>query len=226
MKVIAIITAAGSGSRFSNKNFTKPKQFLKIKGKEIIYFSLRAFQYCKLIDEIFVTSKKQHFDLIHKIISQNCFTKVTHLVEGGESRFLSVKNAFCQIKNKKTDIIVVHDAVRPNINSKFISSLIKLSEKKNALVPGIKITDTIKRAAKSFVHSTINRENLWQIQTPQIFKYKVLDKSYRVTVNKKNYTDEASLVESAGYKVVIAEGKKDNLKITTARDLAILKKLM
>ncbi len=236
MKVTAILTAAGSGSRFfrsarlwngqaaSKKQL--PKQFLKLKGKPVILYSLRAFQKCRLINEIFVTAENSYFDLIHKIAFKNRITKLTTLVEGGKTRYDSVRNAFKQIEGKPDDLILIHDAARPNINVKAIGKLVNTAVKYGEVIPGTKISETVKKEKKSTVTETIDRSNLWTVQTPQVFRYKILKKAYERAGRKNNFTDEASLVENAGFKVRIIEGSRDNIKITAPEDIKLLKKLM
>ncbi len=225
-KVFAIITAGGKGDRFSRSSKDKtPKQFIKLFNKPIIQYPLIAMQRSKAVSGIFISCAAEHFDFLHTLAEKNNITKLTALVEGGRSRFESVKNAFRQIIAEPNDLILIHDAVRPNINAKFIDRLIDLGRKAGEVIPALPIAETVKRENKGFVTETLNRENLWQIQTPQIFRYKVLKDSYRRT-RRRDFTDESSLVESAGYKVKITEGTKDNVKITTPEDLGFLKKIM
>ena len=222
-KVYAIITAGGSGSRFGG-NSQKPKQFLTLLGKPVILHSMLVFQKCTEIDGIIISAGKEHFDFIHSLAVKNKITKLTHLTEGGKTRFESVKNAFMSIQNaRRNDLILVHDAARPNINVSTIQSLLKESTE---VIPGIRISETVKKSKKGFVIDTVDRENLWTVQTPQIFRYGVLGSSYKKCGRKNDFTDEASMVEYAGHKVKIIEGSRDNIKITTPADFTLLKKLM
>ena len=226
MNTFAIITAAGSGSRFSPGKKSIPKQFIRLEGKPVILFSLEAFQKCRQIDEILVSADNSYFDFIHSLAVKNGITKLTTLAEGGRTRFISVKNAFFQISGKPGDLIFIHDAARPNINRKFVEELLTSALKYGEVIPGIKIDETVKRENKGIVTRTINRDNLWTIQTPQVFRYSVLKKSYKKAGRKNDFTDEAGLVERAGYKVRLIKGSRDNIKITTQEDLQILKKIM
>src|SRR6185295_15077254 len=106
MQVKAILTAAGSGERFKKLSKTGlPKQFVKLKGKPVFLYSLLALQKCKSINEIIITSAKEHFDYIHYVAAKNKITKLTHLAEGGSTRFESVRNGFKQITADKNDIV-------------------------------------------------------------------------------------------------------------------------
>jgi 2-C-methyl-D-erythritol 4-phosphate cytidylyltransferase len=226
MKTFAIITAAGSGSRFSSGKNNILKQFIKLKGKPVILYSLEVFQNSKLIDEIFVSANRRYFDFLHALSVKNKITKLTTLVEGGKTRFESVRNAFLQIAGKSGNLILIHDAARPGINKAFVERLLAFANKYRAVVPGIKINETVKRENKGIIAETVDRNNLWTIQTPQVFGYSVLKKSYERAGRRNDFTDEAALVEHTGYKVRITEGSRVNIKITTKEDLRVLKKIM
>ena len=225
-KVIAIITAAGSGLRFSGSSQNAvPKQFLKISNSPIILFPLLAMQKCKAISGIFIASQNKYFDYLHNLASKNKITKLMGLVEGGATRFTSVRNAFNQISAAPNDLVLIHDAARPNIDAAFLNSIIDEAKKHGEVIIGRRVSETVKREKKGFITETINRENLWTIQTPQIFPYKVLKSSYEKS-RINNFTDESALVEAAGLKVKIIEGPAGNIKVTTPEDLKFLKMIM
>lgn len=223
-RVVAIITAAGKGERFSS-NQNLPKQFIRLNNKPVILYSLLTFQSCKLIDDIYVSSSKKYFDLVGQIVFKNKITKLCSIVEGGKTRFDSVKNVFRKIHAEKNDLILIHDAARPNINISFVEGLIKEAAKFGEVVPAISISDTIKKEKNNYVAETIDRNNLRLVQTPQVFRYNFLKKSYTKT-RSKNFTDESSLVEKAGFKVRIVEGLLNNVKLTNKNDFELLKSLL
>lgn len=226
MKTFAIITAAGSGSRFLTGKKSIPKQYVRLNGKPVILYSLQAFQKIKLIDEILVSANRRYFDLIHSLAAKNKITKLTTLVEGGKTRFVSVKNAFLQIRGKPGDIVLIHDAARPNIHEKLVDELMVSALKSGEIIPGIKINETVKKESKGVIKGTVDRSNLWRVQTPQVFRYKILKKSYEKAGRRNDFTDEAALAEYAGYKVRLIEGNRNNIKITTKEDIRLLKKIM
>jgi 2-C-methyl-D-erythritol 4-phosphate cytidylyltransferase len=223
-KITAIITAAGSGSRFVSSK--TPKQYVNMLGKPLILYSMLALQRCTVINEIIISLKNKYFDFIHALASKNKITKLSGLVEGGKTRFQSVKNAFNHVTAGKDDLVLIHDAARPNISTVFIEKLAKEAHKYGCVIPGVKISETVKRDSKGYVKDTLNRENLWLVQTPQIFRYKVLEAAYKKCGRKNDFTDESSMVEYAGYKVRIIEGSRANIKITTDKDIGFIKKLM
>lgn len=225
IKITAIITAAGSGKRFSSSG--KPKQYFKINGKPVILYSLIAFQKCRLVNEIIIAADKNYFELIHSLVLKDKITKLTKLVEGGKTRFDSVRNAFDQIEAvSANDIVIIHDAARPNIDSWFIERLLIGIGKQDGIVPGIKISDTIKRVQNTIITETVNREGLYSAQTPQVFKYNVLKTSYLKCGRSRVFTDEAALAEFAGFKIKVVPGNTDNIKITDKEDFDKLKSVM
>lgn len=226
-KVYAIITAGGSGLRYRGKGkstLVKPKQYLTLLGKPVILYSMLEFQKCNDINEIIISADKDYFDYLHILAVKHKIKKLTGLVEGGKTRFDSVKNAFNSIEGAgKNDLILIHDAARPNINVSMVTNMLASGVE---VITGTKITETVKRARKDVISETVSREELWTVQTPQVFRYGVLGSSYTKAGKKSHFTDEASLVEYAGFKVRLTEGSRENIKITTPADFAMLKKLM
>ena len=195
-------------------------------GKPVFLHSLLALQKCPYIKQIIITADKKYFDFIHSYSIKYKITKLTHFVEGGKTRFQSVKNAFEQIDTGNNELILIHDAARPNINTDLVNKILSFAFSKGNTVIGVKISDTVKREKKGLIDKTLNREELWTVQTPQIFKFVDLKKSYKKVKSKKDFTDESSLVESEGFKVNLFEGPKNNVKLTILDDLHLLKKLV
>jgi 2-C-methyl-D-erythritol 4-phosphate cytidylyltransferase len=236
MKVHAILAAAGTGKRFRKSETRKlrpdlPKQFFNLQGKPLILYSLLALQKCSRVDSIIISADPKYFNLIGEIISKNKITKFQYFAEGGETRYESVWNAFSSLEAERSDLVVIHDAARPMIDSKDIDKILSEARKRRVggIIYGRRITDTVKREfskwragdfrSTSIIEETIDREFLWTVQTPQVFKYGVLKDAYRDALAYRDYPDESSVVESAGYKVRILKGKPGNIKITTPEDL-------
>ncbi|MEO6694454.1 MAG: 2-C-methyl-D-erythritol 4-phosphate cytidylyltransferase [Ignavibacteria bacterium] len=220
MKIKVIIPATGTGTRYGGKI---PKQFLKIEGKEIIAHTIEKFHSIISIDEIIISSKKEYFDRIKKIIKRNNFFKVKKLTEGGKLRQDSVYSGLSDLKCSDEDLIIIHDAVRPFIGKKKITELIKTALKENCVILGLQVNETIKKVnSKNIIEKTVSREGLWSIQTPQIFRYGILKKSFEKAMNDKFVgTDESAIVEYSGYKVKVIEGERDNIKITVKADIEV-----
>ncbi|HMQ78649.1 MAG TPA: 2-C-methyl-D-erythritol 4-phosphate cytidylyltransferase [Ignavibacteria bacterium] len=226
--VHVILTAGGTGSRFtkSKQAVSKPKQFLNLLGKPVILHSLIKFQKNKEVKSIYISASKEYFSLIHSMAVKNKITKLKALIEGGKTRFESVRNAFNQVECRGDDIILIHDAARPNLSVQDLSSLINAARRSGEAILGVRVSDTVKRTSGGTVRETIDRNELWLIQTPQAFRYDVLSRSYIIAGSKTDFTDEASLVEFAGYDVTITEGSRFNIKLTSAEDMLLLKKAM
>jgi len=218
MKVKVIIPASGSGIRFGGIN---PKQFLKIGGREIISLTIEKFHSLNSIDEIIIPTKKEYFNRIKSIIRKNDFYKVKKITEGGKLRQDSVYKGLLNLECENNDLIMIHDAVRPFISKKKISELIKEAKIENCVILGLRINDTVKKInSKNFVEKTVSREDLWWIQTPQIFRCDILKRSFETAMKDKFVgTDESAIVEYSGYKIKVIEGEKENIKITVRGDV-------
>lgn len=222
MKTIAVIPAGGKGLR---SGFTTPKQYLKVAGKEIIVYTLKTFQKCSLIDRIILAAEPDYFSLLMRLIKKYSLNKVNLIVEGGKTRQQSVFNAAMSSGAEDHDLIVVHDAARALLPFPILNSaIIKAKEKGNALVC-IKAKDTLIKG-RNFVEEYLNRDEVYYVQTPQIFRYKDLRKAL-LKSEKENFdgTDESMLIKRLGKKVHIVEGSIFNFKITTKEDVELFKKL-
>jgi len=217
MKTIVIIPAAGSGKRFPSET---PKQFLKINGIEILVHTILKFQKSKNVDKIVIAVNKDFIEKVENLVKKYRLTKVVKVVEGGKERQDSVYSALKSIKVEPSDLICVHDAVRPLISSKEIDELIDFAAKKKAVIAAKKAIDTVK-TGYNFVEGTLDREKIWLVETPQIFTYKILSEAFEKAYEDKFYgTDESSLVERLGVKVYFYQVKGENRKITVKEDLS------
>jgi 2-C-methyl-D-erythritol 4-phosphate cytidylyltransferase len=217
-KVIAIIPAAGSGTRLSGRI---KKQFLPLKGKPIVIHTLQRFEHCADVDEIVVAVPESDIVEIEQLISRYRIHKVSRTIIGGQKRQDSVHQALKRISVRDSDIIIVHDGVRPFVETKKISQVIKACKEFDAAVLAVQPKDTIRRSSGGgFFDQTLDRTALWLVQTPQAFKAKLLMKAFEKAYKDRFYsTDEAALVERLGVKARIVEGSYDNIKITTQEDL-------
>lgn len=224
-KVIAIIPAAGSGTRLGGQ---VRKQFLPLKDKPIIVHTLRQFEHCPDIDEIAIAVPESAIVEMESLISRYRLHKVSKVVLGGEKRQDSVANVLRKLVLKDSDLVLVHDGVRPFVETKRISGLIKACKEHEAAVLAVQPKDTVRRSAGGgFFDQTLDRNALWLIQTPQAFTAGVLVKAFGRAKKDRFYsTDEAALVERLGVKVKIVEGSYDNIKITTQEDLELGKLIL
>jgi 2-C-methyl-D-erythritol 4-phosphate cytidylyltransferase len=227
MKADAVIVSAGKGLRFMEGKSIRPghgkKQFHLLGGKPILTRTLEKFETCPLIRSIHLVVGQEDMDYcLKEIIEKNNFQKVSKIVPGGKRRQESVKNGVDALP-KDTDIVVIHDGVRPFVTKAMIEDSIHAAGRYGAVILAMPVKETIKISnPDGTVLKTLDRESLWQIQTPQTFQVNVIKEAYsRATEDGFIGTDDASLVEQLGVKVHILPGSYTNIKITTPEDLLL-----
>jgi 2-C-methyl-D-erythritol 4-phosphate cytidylyltransferase len=223
MKVYAVIPAGGKGTRSGS---SVPKQYVKFNKKELIIYTLEVFQQNKLIDEIVISADTSRFRLLNRLKQKYNLSKITGIVEGGKERQDSVYKGLCSLRCNKNDIVVVHDAARPLLPADILTNAITTAKKKGNALVCIKAKDTLIKGNK-LVDSYINRNEIYYVQTPQIFRYadmmNAMEKAYAEGFTG---TDESMLVARTGKKITIVDGSIFNFKITTPEDFKLFKKLM
>src|ERR1700751_2255516 len=227
MRVFVILPAAGLGTRMAvGHNSSAPKQFLELGGVPILIHTLRAFAGAPQIEAIYVAVRANEKDRLAAQGREYGFADKVHVVEGGDHRQQSVPNALDAIHCDEDDIVLVHDAVRPLIDSATIERTIRAVEKYDAAIVGLPAVDTIKQVERTadgaIITSTIPREYIVRAQTPQGFRCSLLKRSF-AEANADGFigTDEASLVERAGAQVAVVQGSPANFKITQPGDLEL-----
>jgi len=222
MKVGAIIPAAGRGKRIGA---SVPKQFLEIQGRPLLHHTLMVFASCKLIDYVVLVMPRADVDEMGEDWL-NKYEIVRKVVVGGEQRQDSVYNGFSSLE-KGTDIVVVHDGVRPFTTPQMITATVEAAQQHGAAITAIPVSDTVKQAADGFVKQTVSRDGLWRVQTPQAFQYGLLQQAFKKAKKDSYYvTDEGSLVEYLGERVKIVPGSELNIKITRKEDLVLGESLL
>ena len=222
MKVGAIIPAAGRGKRIGA---SVPKQFLEIQGKPLLHHTLTVFASCKLIDYVVLVMPRTDVDEMGEDWL-NKYEIVREVVVGGEQRQDSVYNGFNSLE-EGTDIVVVHDGVRPFTTPQMITATVEAAQQHGAAITAIPVSDTVKQAADGFVKQTVSRDGLWRVQTPQAFQYGLLQQAFKKAKKDSYYgTDEGSLVEYLGERVKIVPGSELNIKITRKEDLVLGESLL
>lgn len=211
----AIIVAGGSGARMGT---AMPKQFLSLNGLPILMHSLLAFYNSASKPQLILALHANFHDYWKQLCGTHNFDIPYTLVSGGETRFHSVKAAFDTISDTH-GIIAVHDAVRPLISSSLIdAAYTQAAERGNAIV-AVKSRDSV-RQVKGYTSVSLKRNDIHLVQTPQTFQYKQLKAAYLQGYNDA-FTDDASVVEAAGFKIHLIEGDHQNIKITFPEDIAI-----
>ena len=205
-KVTAIITAGGMGLRMGGDT---PKQFLAIGGKSILERTVDVFDGCSLVDEILVTLPEDYLGAAESLSS-------CKLIKGGADRQESVFNALREIAGEGSDIVLVHDGVRPHVTEDIIERVTKAAYENGAALAGVPSTDTIRHKE----NGTLDRDDLFRVQTPQGFRLHIIKAAYEKAEEEGfRGTDDAGLVDRLGKKVEIVEGSERNIKITTRNDL-------
>jgi 2-C-methyl-D-erythritol 4-phosphate cytidylyltransferase len=224
---IAIIPAAGSGSRFGGQI---PKQFIEIAGAPIIVHTLKRFDECGEIGAIIVALRREEIERFERSLCAHKIQKPVRLVAGGDERSDSISNALEAAKEFRPEIVVVHDAVRPFVTPERISAVIAKAREIGAAILALPATDTIKEVEDGFVRRTLDRRRIWRAQTPQAFRYDLLmranEEARAAGLPSAMMTDDASLVERLGESVAVIEGLASNIKITTPEDLFLAEKLL
>ena len=206
-----ILMAAGTGERM---NSDIPKQFIEINGLPIIIHTYKVFQAIKGL-KIYIVLPNKGFDKWNKHISEY-IDKDTEIIKGGDQRNISVRNGINAITSDE-GLVGIHDGVRPFLSIDLISKLFDEAEKEGNAVPFTNSVNSMRKidGKKNF---SVDRSQYVQIQTPQVFKTKLIKDSLN-NIKEDNYTDEASLIEEIGLKINLVEGEIENIKITTNSDL-------
>jgi 2-C-methyl-D-erythritol 4-phosphate cytidylyltransferase len=199
------------------------KVFALLGGKPALAHVLDAFADCGSIDQIVVVVSKKNLERCQQLIAEGRWTKPIEVCAGGRWRQDSVAVGLKRLDNCQW--VVIHDGARPLITSALIERGLRAARETGAAVAAIPVTDTIKLSGSDrIVHQTLLRQNLWAVQTPQVFCYGLISEAYRKA--KEEVTDDASLVERLGYKVKLYMGTYDNIKITIPNDLALAEVLL
>jgi 2-C-methyl-D-erythritol 4-phosphate cytidylyltransferase len=223
MQVFAILPAAGLGTRMAGP---QPKQFLSLDGIPILIHSLRAFAAVERVKAMYVAVRKTEMERVQAQVVEHGFVHRVHVVEGGDSRQESVVHALDALPAEADDIVLVHDAVRPLIDAATIERTIDAVAEHGAAIVALPAVDTIKQVERTahgaIITSTIPREFIVQAQTPQGFRFGLLQKAMSEAVEDGFVgTDEASVVERAGFPVAVVHGSQVNLKITQPGDIEL-----
>lgn len=223
MKVTVILPAAGLGTRMGReKSGTSRKQFMLLEGAPILIHTIRKFLRCPSVSEIVVALRAEDMDWARGLIHQERPEKPVRVVEGGESRQQSVENALASL-SPDTELVAVHDAVRPFIDSELVEKVVAEAATSGAAIVGIVPVDTVKQVHRNKIRSTLPREHLVLAQTPQVFRFDLIKRAFEAArTDHFTGTDEASLVERLEQaEVSVVQGSDRNIKITKPTDMEL-----
>jgi 2-C-methyl-D-erythritol 4-phosphate cytidylyltransferase len=226
-RITAILPAAGLGTRMGAET---PKQFLELDGVPILMLSLRRIASCELVGEIIVATRGEGIAKLEDRIRGEKFRQAVRVVRGGDSRQESVARALESVGDD-TELVLVHDAVRPFVTREQITRVIEEARRCKAAILGIPAMDTVKEVKRAslpedvaLITATIPRERVVLAQTPQVFATKLLKEAFaRAAADGVNASDEAGLVERIGRDVHVVLGSERNIKITKPADMELAK---
>jgi 2-C-methyl-D-erythritol 4-phosphate cytidylyltransferase len=222
-RIVAIVPAAGLGTRMGGD---QPKQFLDLDGVPLIIFTLRRLAACATITEFFIATRGEDVAALQEQVTRAGLGRPARVVQGGPTRQQSVGNALAQV-DPATEIVVVHDAVRPFVTPAHVERVISEARARGAAILGIPAIDTVKEVKRAslpedvaLISATIPRERIVLAQTPQVFRYALLRDAFR-KAEEDDFTgsDEAAIVERFGHEVFVVLGSQRNFKITRPADM-------
>ena len=222
-RITAILPAAGLGTRMGAET---PKQFLELGGEPLVIFTLRRLAACSAITDFILATRAEELAFLEDRVARARIGRPARVVHGGETRQQSVGNALAQVA-AETEIVMVHDAVRPFVTVEQLDRLIDEARGRGAVILGIPAIDTVKEVKRASlpedvarISGTIPRERIVLAQTPQAFRYGILREAFvRAEADGVTASDEASLVERLGQDVYVVLGSERNLKITRPADM-------
>ena len=213
MKITAIIAAAGLGERFGEK-----KQLKLLNGRPLLFHTIQPFIKSELISEILVVVPKDDVIQVEREFKSTLTSKKIEVISGGKTRQESVNNGL-KISDKESELICVHDGVRPFVTLSLIEKVIKASMEHDGAILAAPSSDTIKKIMGDQILETLPRETIWRAQTPQVFSKAALEEAIQIAIDENlEGTDESSILEMIGYQIGFIEGSPLNIKITTKED--------
>src|SRR5277367_5840658 len=224
-RIAAIIPAAGLGTRMGAD---QPKQFLELDGMPVIIYTLRRLAACPAITDFFIATRADDVVSLQDKVGRAALGRPARVVHGGDTRQQSVANALAQV-DPATEVVLVHDAVRPFVTPEQIGRVIAEARTRGAAILGIPAIDTVKEVKRAslpedvvLITSTIPRERIVLAQTPQAFSYALLRDAFRkAQQDDVTSSDEAALVERLGHDVFVVQGSERNIKITRPSDMSL-----
>ena len=215
--VPVIVVAAGSSQRMNGID----KQLVPLKAVPVIVRTLKAFENSSFISKIIVVTRSESILSIEQLCEKYMISKLSSVVSGGQDRHESVLKGLERLDVADSKVLV-HDGARPLVTSEMIKNCVLALEGSDCAICAVKINDTVKKAEESgFITATVDRQGLYYAQTPQGFDVALYKKASAAAQNRNIFTDDASVMESAGHKVKIIEGSPYNIKITTPQDIKL-----
>ena len=224
MSTAALIVAGGSSRRFGGE---VPKQFLRVAGRPLLAWTIKRFEEAGSIDSVVVVVAEEY--LLHtgeKVVGPYDFRKVSKITIGGESRQESVMNGLNALPGS-TSIVAIHDGARPMVKPADIDRVVAEAKSSRAAILAAPVRDTVKRVTGGYVMATLDRSNLYAAQTPQVFQFDLILEAHRKAAgSERSATDDAALIEAAGFSIRIVEPTGPNPKVTGKTDLEMIRPIL
>ncbi len=218
MKTQVILAAAGDGVRLKTDI---PKPFVRLQDKPLLLYSLEVFERSSFVDSVIILTRADWVERCRDLVKKSGLKKVSIVVPGGKTRCESVKKGIREI-DEDTRFVLIHDAARPLITQRLVEECLRICYDEQAVIVGVPVKPTIKKVRMKdlTVEETLDRSQLWEVQTPQVFSKDIIVKAHAQT-DDLCVTDDASLVERYGIKVKVVRGDYSNIKITSPEDLLL-----
>lgn len=219
MKKFVIIVAGGSGSRMGTEI---PKQFLELAGKPVLMHTIQVFYNYDPDCELILVLPEKQWEFWNGLCLKHSFSLAHQVVSGGETRFDSVQNGLKQIQ--KEGIVFIHDGVRPLVSPETLGRCFESALKSGNAIPVLPVTESLRKLDGEQTIS-VDRNLYFNVQTPQTFRTEQILEAFRQNYHP-SFTDDASVVEKAGFSISLVEGNPENIKITAPTDLIIVEALL
>ena len=219
LKSSAIIAAAGSSRRMEGRD----KLWTPLADRITLARTIDVFEASLVIDKIVLVLNSDRIDDVTRLCQQEGWSKITGIVEGGLRRQDSVRSGLDTLANlaPTTEWVMIHDGARPFVTPDILEAGLKAAQECLAAIAAVPVKDTIKQVQQGWISSTLDRSQLWAIQTPQVFSFPLIHRAHHTTQSQQEFTDDAALLEHLGERVAIFNGSYRNIKITTLEDLLI-----
>jgi|Deesub1362A_J573_1020465.scaffolds.fasta_scaffold01324_5 2-C-methyl-D-erythritol 4-phosphate cytidylyltransferase len=219
--VAGLLVAAGEGKRFG-----KRKQYIEVRGKPLISYSLKTFEDSKFVDFFYVVTNEDEVEKCRSVIRENRFLKCKGVVLGGKKRQDSVRNGL-RVLPQETKWVLIHDGARPLLSEEIIERCVKAAQEGIGVITAVPEVDTVKKVKGDYVVRTLDRSSIWRVQTPQLFPFLLLKEVHEKAWQEGVYfTDDAALFEWAELPVKVVMGDYRNIKLTYPEDLSMIEFLL
>lgn len=224
IKSSAIIAAAGSSRRMEGRD----KLWIPLSDRITLARTIDVFEASPVIDNIVLVINSERIDDVTRLCQQEGWSKIIGIVEGGIRRQDSVRSGLDSVTKlaPTTQWVMIHDGARPLVTSEILEAGLKAAQECYAAIAAVPVKDTIKQVEQGWISSTLDRSQLWAIQTPQVFSFPLIHHAYQTVSSEQEFTDDAALLEHLGKRVAIFTGSYRNIKITTQEDLLIAEALI